>query len=95
MTDRGWTCVPIPQLGVHCFGPGAFVSTPVLTVLVYDSEDPADVAAPFFGTELLLRDDLYAGQPCPAEGGEYTLLPAAETGFPVDYRACHHYAEGD
>ncbi len=87
----GWTCVPIPALGVHCFPPGAFVSDPSITVQVFATEDPADTDAPFLGTEVLIRADLYAGQPCPAQGGEYDLLPASETPFPVDYRACHHY----
>ena len=91
LAARGWTCVPIPMLGVHCFPPGAFASSPSISVLVFDTDDPNDADAAFLGTEILIRADLYAGQPCTAEGGEYALLPASETGFPADYRACHHY----
>lgn len=93
LSDAGWTCVAIPVLGVHCFAPGAFASSPSVQVLVFDTEDPEDPEAPFLGTEVLIRADLYAGQPCPAEGGgEYEFLPKEETGLPADYRACHHYA---
>lgn len=92
---RGWVCVPVPGLGVHCFPPGAFRTPESLTVRVFDSDDAEDPAAPFLGTELLIRADLYAGQPCPAEGGQYALMPASETGLPADYRACHHYTHDD
>ncbi len=93
LSDAGWTCVAIPVLGVHCFAPGAFASSPSVPVLVFDTQDDDNPDAPFLGTEVLIRADLYAGQPCvPEGGGEYELLPASETGFPVDYRACHHYA---
>lgn len=93
LSRAGWLCVSIPSLGVHCFAPGAFASTPSVQVLVFDTEDPEDPGAPFLGTEVLIRADLYAGQPCPAEGGgEYEFLPMEETGLPADYRACHHYA---
>lgn len=95
LSSHGWMCVPIPQLGVHCFGPGAFSASASVPVLVFDTDDPMHPAAPFLGTEILIRDDLYAGQPCAAEGGEYELLPASETPFDVDYRACHHYAHDD
>lgn len=96
LTSHGWACVPIPNLGVHCFAPGVFNASPSVSVLVYDTQDPADEDAPFLGTETLIHDDLYAGQPCPPEGlDEYTLLPASETGFPADYRACHHYSHDD
>lgn len=95
LSAHGWMCVPIPQLGVHCFGPGAFSASPSVPVRVFDTDDPTHSAAPYLGTEILIRADLYAGQPCAAEGGEYELLPASETPFPVDYRACHHYAHHD
>lgn len=91
LSSSGWMCVNVPGLGVHCFAPGAFRSSPSVQVLVFDTTDPGAVDAPFHGTEILIRDDIYKGQPCPTEGiEEYTLLPADETPFPVDYRACHH-----
>lgn len=93
--SQGWVCVNVPGLGVHCFPPGAFAAPASLPILVFDSDDPTDADAPFLGTELLIRADLYAGQPCPAEGGQYALMLAADTGLPADYRACHHYAHDD
>ena len=93
LTSRGWFCTNVPKLGVHCFAPGVFQSTASVSVLVFDTDDPTKENAAFLGTELLIRADLYAGQPCPPEsGGAYELLPASETPFPVDYRACHHYS---
>ncbi len=92
LTRAGWFCVDIPGLGVHCFGPGAFRSSASVPVKVFQTDDPTSTDAPFLGTEQLIRDDLYAGQPCPQDGGgEWHLLPATPDGFPVDYRACHHY----
>jgi hypothetical protein len=63
-----------------------------LSVKVFETTDVNATSAEFLGTELLIRADLYAGQPCAQNGGEYELLPASESGLPVDYRACHHYA---
>lgn len=94
LSARGWFCQNVPGLGVHCFAPGVFSSLASVSVLVFDTDDATHENAPFLGTELLIRADLYAGQPCPPEGGgEYELLPASESPFPVDYRACHHYSD--
>lgn len=96
LVARGWACMPVPGLGVHCFPPGAFASLPSIPVLVFDTDDPSQADAPFLGSEILIRADLYAGQPCIAEGGgAYELLRASDTGLPADYRACHHYAHDD
>ena len=81
---------------MHCFQARAFTSPASVTVRVFGGTDPAATDAPFLGTELLIRDDLYAGQPCPQDGNaEYDLLPAALTPFDVGYRACHHYETGE
>ena len=92
LTRAGWLCVNAgPDNLVHCFPPGAFSSSASISVSVFDTTDPAATSAEFLGTEILIRADLYAGQPCPQNGGEYELLPSAVTGLPADYRACHHY----
>lgn len=92
LTQAGWTCMNVPGLGVHCIGPGAFKSLSTVPVKVFDTADPGASDAPFLGTELLINDDIFNGQPCPqSEHGEYDFLPAAATGFPADYWACHHY----
>ncbi|MGD2157116.1 MAG: hypothetical protein PVG32_09605 [Anaerolineales bacterium] len=92
LTRAGWFCEDVSPLGVHCFSPGAFKSSPSIQVKFFNTTDPTSTDAEFLGTELLLRADLYRGQPCPQEGeSEWHLLPADETPFPVDYRACHHH----
>ena len=57
-----------------------------MTVKVYDTDDPASDHAPFLGTELLLRADIYENgePPCPQEGTAHW--------HPLDfgYYACHH-----
>ena len=92
LSSAGWLCMNVPGLGVHCFGPGAFRSTASVPVKVFDTIFPTSTDAPFLGTEILIRADLYAGQLCTQDGGgEYHLLEASESPFPVDYRACHFY----
>jgi hypothetical protein len=89
----GWTCInAMPQQWAHCFPPGAFRSDATLSVLVFDTQDLMATDADLLGTELLLRADLYAGQPCTQDGGgEYELLPSFASGLPADYRICHHF----
>ena len=85
LKEQGWNCYNVPGLGVHCEPPGGSTSSATTPLKVYDTADPADEEARFLGTEILLRPDLYAGQPCPQEGtDEYHLLP-------FGYYACHHY----
>jgi hypothetical protein len=93
LTRAGWLCVNAgPDDYVHCFPPGAFRADASVAVRVFETTDTGAESAHYLGTELLIRDDLYAGQPCAQNDGEYELLPASETGLPADYRACHHYA---
>lgn len=84
LTNAGWECFDVPGLGVHCPPPGHHASTATMTVLYFDTTDPAATHAPFSGTELLLRADLYHGQPCPQEGTDPWHL------LPFGYYACHH-----
>ena len=76
----GWTCFPAgPDDWTHCWKKDPADGPSTIPVKVF-SEDGSD----FLSTELLIRADLYNGQPCPQEGGgEY-----ADPGF--GYRACHH-----
>jgi hypothetical protein len=93
LARAGWTCVNAgPNDYVHCFSPGAFKSSASLTVRVFETTDVNATDAEYLGTELLIRADLYGGQPCALNGDEYELLPKSETGLPADYRACHHYS---
>lgn len=80
-----WTCISTGT-GPHCFPPGAFTSDATIPVLIFDDWGQEGELR---GSELLIRADLYAGQPCPQS--EVEFLPAAETGLGNDYFACHHY----
>ena len=90
LNDHGWTCFNVPSLGVHCAAPGReWPPTGPTAQLLYFFELGADTAtwdqAGFFsGTETLLRNDKYHGQPCPtAASGEYNYLAG------LGYWACH------
>lgn len=87
LSDHGWTCFNVPDLGVHCTPPGRPFAAPVEdpTPLLYwfTTTDPTDTNAEFSGTEMLLPHARYHGQPCPQEGtDEWTDIGIA--------RACHH-----
>jgi hypothetical protein len=68
LVDSGWTCFNVPGLGVHCYAPGKNFGDPTIPVLYFDTSDPYASEASFLGTEMLIRADLYKGQPCPQEG---------------------------
>ena len=88
--NHGWDCFDVPGLGVHCGPPGDGNSSATLNFLYFDTTDPGDESPTLIGTELLIRADLYHGQPCPQEGGgEYHGLDLFG-GPEIDYYACHH-----
>ena len=87
--NAGWNCINIEPLGVHCFPPGSGASSASIPVQVFDTDNPLATNVTFLGTEILIRADLYHGQPCPQEG-----LDEYEGPIPVgpdDYFACHRY----
>ena len=61
----GWNYVNAgPNNWLHCFPPGQG-NAKTLQVKVFGvSGDP------FLGTEILIHQDVYAGQPCATDGGE-------------------------
>lgn len=82
LTDAGWNCITAgPHNWVHCFPPGSS-SAATLKVKVFGV-----TGEPFLGAELLIRADVYAGQPCSTDGGG----PYANLG---DYFACHFFNTG-
>jgi hypothetical protein len=83
----GAVCFPV-EGQPHCIVPGGLTSSASIPILVFDT---ADAGGAFLGTELLLRADLYAGQPCPQDVPLF--LPGDATGLGADYYACHHYAQ--
>ena len=84
----GWACPNLgPKNWAHCFPPGiGQTAGPASTIQVKIFDDEHDFA--FLGTELLIHEDLFAGQPCEQDGGSFTYL------FPLNglpYYACHHF----
>lgn len=92
LSQVGWTCFPVPDLGVHCAPPGqAFPPTgPSLQLLYFTGEDPTSTTAAFLGTESLIRDDVFQrrkARSCPTDpsGGWFPIpLPTGT------YWGCHH-----
>jgi len=98
LTAAGWTClVPpdtIPGEVVHCAPPGQLAGLVAGTAQavrfdVFDTTDPSATQASFLGTEMVIRADLFHGQPCPTDppSREWTYLP--DIGLPFDYYGCH------
>ena len=86
LDNAGWTCNNAgPHNWVHCFTPGVDLSSNPATVQVKVFGEKGD---PFLGAEILIRADLYGGQPCPQDGGGPYVLIAFPFG---DYNACHHF----
>lgn len=94
LANADWTCfVPVTGDNLHCAPPGGLGrvlsgEAETMTFLVFREPDGL-----FLGTELIVRDDVFAGQPCPTDppSREYTdLKPILE----LDYWACHRYDSG-
>lgn len=94
LTAAGWDCIVVFG-AVHCAPPGGLArvgsgTAKTMTFLVFGTTNPAATEAPFLGTELIVRADIFSGQPCPTDppSGQYTyLLPL----IGLDYYACHWY----
>ena len=87
----GWDCTPLILIGghYHCSPPGRpsvadiIAGTDVASVVHQVFDANGNLA----GTELLIRADLYAGQPCPTD--EWLPVPPW---LPVpQYYACHRF----
>lgn len=88
LSSQGWHCFDHPTLGVHCAAPGQEwpPSGPTSQLLYFfNTHDVESTVPDFTGTETLLHDDLYHGQPCPTQPGGYVSL----AGLGLDYWACH------
>ena len=84
LSEAGFLCFNAgPNNNTHCLRP-LLLGNPAVSVMVF-SEDGNQ----FLGTEQLLREDIYMGQPCPQEGTD----PWDFLGEPP-YFACHHFDTG-
>ena len=84
--DAGWTCFNAgPSNWTHCMKKNPATGPSAIPVKVFSVD-----GTEFLGTELLIRADLYNGQPCPQEGGgDYEGLDLVGDEA-IDYYACHH-----
>lgn len=84
LVRAGYDCFPAgPNDWMHCLL-GRKFGQRVIPVKVFSAEGDE-----FLGTEQLLRDDIYSGQPCPQDGLDQ-WDPLAAPG----YYACHHFETG-
>jgi hypothetical protein len=89
LEKAGWDC-PLVLGAIHCAPPGGLArvgsgEARTMTFLVFSTDDGA-----FLGTELIIRADLFNGQPCPTDppSRQYTYLNPL---IGLDYYACHRY----
>ena len=84
LIKAGYTCFPTgPHDWIHCMRVEKF-GYPSVPVKVFD-----EAGVEFLGTELLLRYDIYDGQPCPQDDlEEWDFLEQPP------YYACHHFKTG-
>jgi len=89
----GWDCTPLILIGghYHCSPPG---KQGVAEIIAGTADSPSIVHTvfradgQFAGTELLIRADLWAGEPCPTD----IWLPVPPWLPTPMYLACHHFA---
>lgn len=92
LADAGWFCFGHTTAALHCVPDGEALfsgQAATSTVLSWGT-----ATGEFWGTELLIREDLYNGQPCPqddVEGEPGTYLHASKLGSPLPYFVCHHF----
>lgn len=90
LAEAGWFC--FPHFVTHCLPDGDRVlSGEAATSLIMTWGTDGE----FWGTEFLIHEDLYNGQPCPPdtlEGGEPgAYIPLSDLGLPLPYLVCHHF----
>jgi len=89
LEKAGWDC-PFVIGAIHCAPPGGLGrvlagTAETMSFLVFQASD-----GEFIGTELIVRADVFDGQPCPTDppSGQYTYLGPI---LGLDYWACHRY----
>lgn len=92
LAQAGWFCFGHTTAAIHCLPDGDAVFTGEAkssTILTWGT-----ATGDFWGTELLIHEDLYNGQPCPqdrvnGEPGAYIHL--SDLGLGLPYYVCHHF----
>lgn len=97
LAQAGWFCFGHEDPAIHCLpngGDGVFSGEAASSLIMTWGTATGE----FWGTELLIHEDLYNGQPCPqdsldqlgdGEPGAYIHL--SDLGLPLPYFVCHHF----
>lgn len=100
LEDAGWTCFEHLDAW-HC-GPNvdelfADEEPNTVTMLTWGLDDDGEPDE-FWGTELLVHDDVYRGQPCPqdplqvlGDGTAGAYVDVADLGVSMPYVVCHRF----
>jgi hypothetical protein len=87
LENAGWDC-PFVLGAIHCAPPGGLGrvlngSAKTMSFLVFHEHE-------FLGTELIVRADVFNGQPCPTDPPTYRYTYLGPH-LGLDYYACHRY----
>ncbi len=92
LEQAGWFCFSHVPEAVHCLPDGEAVQSGeanTSTILTWGTG-----TGEFWGTELLVHEDTYKGQPCPqdeVDGEPTTYIHLSDLGLPLPYFVCHHF----
>lgn len=92
LASAGWFCFGHAGPATHCIPDGDAVFTGAAKaslIMTWDSQ-----TGEFWGTELLVHEDIYKGQPCPQDlvnGEPSTYIHLTELGLELPYLVCHHF----
>jgi hypothetical protein len=87
-----WSCeIAGPHGWNHCFNQKNGNGKVIQVRIFGDLDGGWEVGDPLLGTEILIHESVYNGQPCSTDGGgEYAYLGSGPPFIP--YYACHHFA---
>lgn len=92
LAQAGWFCFGHEAPATHCLPDGdAVFSGEAASSLIMTW---GTATGEFWGTELLIHEDLYKGQPCPqdlVDGVPSTYIHLTDLGLPLPYFVCHHF----
>lgn len=92
LAQAGWFCFGHDAAAIHCMPDGEAVETGQAKSSLIMTWGTA--TGEFWGTELLIHEDLYNDQPCPQDlvnGERSTYIPLKDLGLPLPYVVCHHF----
>lgn len=92
LAGAGWFCFGHTTAAIHCLpdGEAVFTGEARSSLIMTWGTSTGD----FWGTELLIHEDLYNGQPCPqdlVDGAPSTYIHLSDLGLPLPYFVCHHF----